>query len=66
MTVKKKNAHESCFNSQNKNDDKARLSLRHLPWVDAQDSHFAKFAIPRTTWERTSGYVHISPFLAMP
>lgn len=33
---------------------------RLLPWVHARDSHFAKFAIPRATWERTSGWPHLT------
>uniref|UniRef100_A0A2P2PN07 Armadillo repeat-containing kinesin-like protein 2 n=1 Tax=Rhizophora mucronata TaxID=61149 RepID=A0A2P2PN07_RHIMU len=31
-----------------------------IPCVDARDSHFAKFAIPRATWERTSGCPHLT------
>lgn len=37
-------------------------TLSLLPCVDALDSHFAKFAIPRATWARTSG----CPLLTIP
>lgn len=30
------------------------------PCMDDRDSHFAKFAIPRATWERTSGCPHLT------
>lgn len=31
-----------------------------LPWLDALDSHFAKFAIPRATCAWTSGCLHLT------
>lgn len=31
-----------------------------IPWADARDSHLAKFAIPRATWESTSGCLHLT------
>ena len=36
------------------------ISINTLPWVAALDSHFAKFAMPRATWARTSGCPHLT------
>ena len=39
---------------------KCKTKFYSLPCVDARDSHFAKFATPRATWERTSGCPHLT------
>lgn len=34
--------------------------LGHSPWAEDLDSHLAKLASPRATWERTSGCLDLT------